>query len=194
MIEEINVIITGETLAEKIGKILSKHEISHLILPHCTGFPLREDVLEFIGIREPEKNIMVFKCSQEKNKVILSYILKYHNKKNNGIMFKIMEDTMESEVQLFVGIVNAGQGENLADMIRKECQAGATICDARGCGAETKEFLGLRINSNKEIVLSAMPSSQAIKMKKVIKDHFEDLNSDITTFMLPITEFNKLHQ
>ena len=194
MKEEINIIITGESLASKIGKVLKKHSISHYILPHCEGFPLREDVLEFMGIKEPEKNILAFRCNAEKNKVILSYILKYHNKKNNGIMFKILEENMETEVQLFVGIVNAGQGENLADIIRKECKAGATICDARGSGADVKEFLGLRINSNKEIVISAMPTAQAAKMKTLIKSSFDSLNSDITHFTLPITEFNKLHQ
>ena len=194
MNNEINMIITGESLAEKISKVLEKHDITHLIMPHCTGFPLRENVLEFIGVREPEKNIIIFKCNQEKHKVILSYILKYHNKKNNGIMFKILEENMDTEIKLFVGIVNAGQGENLAELIRKECQAGATICDARGCGANTKEFLGMRINSNKEMVISAMPTTQANKMKKLIKDNFENIETDITTFTLPITEFNKLHQ
>lgn len=189
----INIIITGRKLGQKLEKLLARRKISNILMPKCTGYPLRDNILEFMGLVEEDKTLIAYVCNEETNKVVLSYILKYHNKKNNGIMFKILEDYMETDTKLFVGIVNAGKAEKLTDIIRKECGAGATICDAVGSGANSANFLGMRINSNKEVVLSVMPAFQVAKMKKLIKDNFDDGETDVVSFVLPVAEFNKLH-
>ena len=187
-------IITTEQIAEKLFDLLKSLEINYLVLPNCKGMTADSNFMEFIGFAENKRAVICFKCDKENKRVILKHILSFYNKANNGVMFTILgDDEMETENKMFVAIINAGQGEKVADLIRKNCQSGATIFDARGGGADSNEFLGMQINSNKEIVFSVMPENFISIIKKAVKQEFENANTDLITFTLDITDFNKLH-
>lgn len=192
----LTIIISSDFIANKISELLSKKEINHYILPKCRGATIKFNVLEFLGFTDTKRTTLLFKSREELKRLILKFILKYYNKKNNGIMFSVPigEYNMDYENQVFFGIVNAGKGEKLADIIRQECQAGSTIFDARGRGVEDQSFMGMQIGSNKEVVVSVMRKEQISKIKKSIKDNFEEENTDIVSFFLPVTDFNMLYQ
>ncbi|MDD4815988.1 MAG: hypothetical protein PHQ62_02505 [Clostridia bacterium] len=187
-------LITTETIAEKIFDLLKSLEINFMVFPNCKGYTTNTNFLDFIGFAENKRVAIIFQTSEENRRVILKNILANYNKPNNGIMFTILgDDEMETENKMFVAIINAGQGEKVADIIRKECQSGVTIFDARGGGADFNEFMGMQINSNKEIVFSVMRNEFIAKIKKVLKDQFNDANTDLVTFAINVNDFNKLH-
>lgn len=189
------IIITGKSMARRISELLQRRKIPHMLLSKCKGISLKFNLLEYLGFVEVKKTILLFQCDELIKKVILKFILKYFNKKNNGIMFSVRGDRkMKLENSMFIAIVNAGKAEKITDLIRQTCQAGSTIIDGRGSGANATKFMGVEIDSNKEIVLSVMPNKQIRLIKKTIKKEFAMESTDIVSFSVPIDDFNKLHQ
>ena len=110
-------------------------------------------------------------------------------------MFALQNEGDEmSENVLFVAIVNMGKSEKVIEVIRKTAMAGATVLDARGNGFETEEFFGVEIGTGKEVVLSALAKAHLPALKKAIMQEFDQENTDVVQFALPITNFSKLHQ
>ena len=66
--------------------------------------------------------------------------------------------------------------------------------DARGNGLNTEEFFGVEIGSAKEVVISAIPQSFQSAIESGVKNAFKEENSDVVSFVLPISNFDKLHQ
>lgn len=189
----INIIITGDELAEKVEQRLIAHELKFLRITKCRGYSNKFNFWEFVGAAETKKTVLVFSASKLKARAISRFILKYYDYKNNGIMFAIEECEMNQSV-LYVAIVNMGKGEKVVEVIRKSVGAGATVVDARGSGENAEEFFGTPIGSGKEIVLSAIPQNHLDALKKAIKTAFMEETTDVVSFALPITDFNKLHQ
>lgn len=190
----INIIITGDGLAEKIEDLLTAHEVEFLRLVKCRGFSNKNNFWEFVGVAETKKTLLAFSAGKLKASAVARFITKYYDQKNNGIMFAIdMEEEMKENV-LYVAIVNMGKGEKVVDIVRDVAGAGATILDARGSGENTEEFFGTPIGSGKEVVLSAFPQIHIATVKKTVRTAFEDETTDVVSFVVPITDFNKLHQ
>ena len=192
--KNINIIITGDELAEDLNKLFDKHKIKYLKFSKCRGFSCKFSVMEFLGAQDTKKTMLAFQASETKAKTISRFIRKYFNYKNNGIMFALNGESEVSENILYIAIVNSGKGEKVVDVIRKNAFAGATILDARGNGLNTEEFFGVEIGSAKEVVLSAIPQNFQSAVENSVKNEFKDENSDVVSFVLPISNFDKLHQ
>lgn len=79
---------------------------------------------------------------------------------------------MESSDQikaLFI-VVNAGYTDTIMDIVRTEGVGGATIINARGEGVHHESFLGITIDSEKEIILTIVDSAKAKQIMKAIKE------------------------
>lgn len=61
---------------------------------------------------------------------------------------------------LFI-IVNAGYSVLVTDLLRDNGAGGATILNARGAGAKHEVFMGITIDTEKEIVLSVVTAQVA---------------------------------
>ncbi|MBR2052870.1 MAG: hypothetical protein IJ959_01805 [Clostridia bacterium] len=190
----INIIITGDELAEKLQGHLQAHELKFLRISKCRGYSNKFNFWEFVGAAETKKTMLMFSAGKLKSNAISRFILKYYDQKNNGIMFAIDQECEMKESVLYVFIVDMGKSEKVADVIRKTAGSGATVIDARGSGENAEEFFGTPIGSGKEIVLSAIAHKHLDGVKKAIKTAFMDETSDVVSFVIPITDFNKLHQ
>ena len=190
----INIIITGDELAEKVEQRLIAHKLKFLRLTKCRGYSNKFNFWEFVGAAETKKTVLMFSAGKLKAGAISRFILKYYDYKNNGIMFAIDQEGEMKESVLYVAIVDMGKGEKVVEVIRKSAAAGATVVDARGSGENAEEFFGTPIGSGKEIVLSAIPQKHLAGLKKAVKTAFADETTDVVSFALPITDFNKLHQ
>ena len=101
---------------------------------------------------------------------------------------------MQVKNKMLVCVVNNGYGEKVADILRKEGPCGATILSGRGSGVDFETFMGMSLESDREIIVSVMPAKLYPKMKKSLKDAFVDDATDVVCFSLPITNFDKLHK
>lgn len=191
--KKINLIITGHGLADELEKYFSNKNIKCLFIPNCMGYSAKFHLPEYLGFTETKKCIIAFQSTITQTKAIKRFIIKFFDKKNNGIMFSLNGDIEMDKNLLYVAIVNSGFGEKCADIIRNSAHVGATVIDARGKGINTEELFGIQINSGKDIVFSVMPSELITGVKRKIKYAFNKVDTDVVSFVLPVSDFSKLH-
>jgi nitrogen regulatory protein PII len=74
------------------------------------------------------------------------------------------------ELKALYIIVNAGFSAEVVEIARAHGSTGATIINARGSVAKPKTILGITIDTEKEIVLSVVEKSVAVKIAEAIKE------------------------
>ena len=74
------------------------------------------------------------------------------------------------ELKALYIIVNAGFSAEVVEIARSHGSTGATIINARGSVAKPKTILGITIDTEKEIVLSVVEKSVAVKIAEAIKE------------------------
>ena len=79
-----------------------------------------------------------------------------------------MENT-DNIKALFI-VVNAGFADEVIDLARAAGASGATIINARGEGALHKSFLGITIDSAKEMILSLVDKDTSEKIMASVKE------------------------
>jgi len=67
-------------------------------------------------------------------------------------------------------IVNAGFADEIVEIARNQGAGGATILHARGEGQKQKTILGITIDTEKEMVLSVVDGSLALKIMEAVKE------------------------
>ncbi len=79
---------------------------------------------------------------------------------------------MESSDQfkaLFI-VVNAGYTDEIMDIVRAEGAGGATVINARGEGAHHESFMGITVDSEKEIILTIVDTPMSKRIMTAIKE------------------------
>ncbi len=74
------------------------------------------------------------------------------------------------ELKALYVIVNAGFASEIVDIARELGSGGATILNARGSAARPETFLGITIDSEKEIVLSVVPKETADRIMAAVRE------------------------
>ena len=75
-----------------------------------------------------------------------------------------------SELKALYIIVNAGFSEEVIEITRKLGSTGATIINARGSLSKPKTFLGITVDTEKEIILTIVEKETAINITEQIKE------------------------
>ncbi|MEA4869524.1 MAG: P-II family nitrogen regulator [Christensenella sp.] len=70
---------------------------------------------------------------------------------------------------LFI-IVNAGYADAIMELVRAEGASGATILNARGEGARHESFLGITVDSEKEIIMTIVDAETAKRITATMKE------------------------
>ena len=70
---------------------------------------------------------------------------------------------------LFI-IINAGYADELVNLLRETGARGATILNSRGEGLQHESFMGITIDSEKELILSVVDEDTAEKAMSIIKE------------------------
>ena len=93
----------------------------------------------------------------------------------------------EKDVKALFIIVNAGFAEGVLDIARQNGSRGATIMNARGEGFQHKSFLGITIDTEKELILSVNEVAVAEKVMAAIQEKAGvDTPAHAICFMMPI--------
>ena len=74
-----------------------------------------------------------------------------------------------SETKALFVVVNAGFSAEVMDIAREAGAKGATIMNARGEGAAHKSFMGITVDSEKEILMMLIDRDTAKKIMAAIK-------------------------
>ena len=75
---------------------------------------------------------------------------------------------MEDMKALFI-TVNSGFSEEVIDLAHEKGARGATILNARGVGLNIEKFMGITIDSEREIILSLVDGETAEKIMEAVK-------------------------
>ena len=70
---------------------------------------------------------------------------------------------------LFI-IVNAGYTDAIMELVRAEGASGATILNARGEGAKVESFLGITVDSEKEMIMTIVDKETAKRITTAMKE------------------------
>ena len=70
---------------------------------------------------------------------------------------------------LFI-IVNAGHVDDVMDIVRTVGVLGATIINSRGNGSRHEVFMGITVDSEKEVVLCIVSEETAIKAMEALRE------------------------
>ncbi len=73
------------------------------------------------------------------------------------------------ELKALYVIVNAGFSQEIIDIARSVGATGSTVLNARGSVANPQTIFGITIDTEKEIVLSVLEKSIAIKVMEEVK-------------------------
>lgn len=81
--------------------------------------------------------------------------------------------TMEQQAQMkaLLILVNAGHAGRVVEVARAAGAHGATILNARGEGAEHKVFMGITVDSEKEIILCLVDRPTAEAVMDAVREH-----------------------
>ncbi len=78
-------------------------------------------------------------------------------------------DGLDNLKALFI-VVNAGYTDTIMDIVRSEGAGGATVINARGEGARHELFLGITVESEKEIIMTVVEMETARRIMTAIKE------------------------
>ena len=79
-----------------------------------------------------------------------------------------MEPTIPMKTLIMV--VNAGFAEEVIELARGEGARGATILNARGEGARHESFLGITVDTEKELVMCVVDAGTSEKAMAAVKE------------------------
>lgn len=140
--------------------------------------------------KEHKRSLIFFQC--EKISKIKDYVKNqlHFEEGNTGIMITFKGGNMKKNYQLVVTIVSAGFSDEVMNKARECGATGGTIMDGRGTGAKQASFMGMQIDSQKEIVICVVPDDIANQMvKNITKFIKEDENVSGICFGLPVSEY-----
>ena len=78
-------------------------------------------------------------------------------------------DSSDQIKALFI-VVNAGYTDSIMDIVREEGAGGATVINARGEGARHESFMGITVDSEKEIILTIVDTPTSKRIMAAIKE------------------------
>lgn len=100
-----------------------------------------------------------------------------------------MENSKETSYQALHIITNAGYGDSVVAIARQAGAAGATIMSARGEGARHEVFMGITLNTEKEVVLLLVSHQVAEKVMLAVKEKAgRTTPAHSICYTLPVTE------
>lgn len=99
-----------------------------------------------------------------------------------------------NEIKALFIIVNAGFAETAIEIARENGAGGATIINARGSGHIHKSFMGITVDTEKEMVLTLVEKAKADRIVAAIKER-AGFNSPINgiCFMMPVDQMTGLN-
>lgn len=181
----------------KVCELYTENGVPLHLITHGHG-SAASDILDYLGIGETKKGVIISVSTKNVAKCIFNELLSKMNfdKPGTGIAFTVSlssasnflssvcgkyeitqegdEDDMPNcDYELIITIVTKGNFNSVMDSAKEAGATGGTMVHARGLGTkEAVKFLGITIQPEKDLVLIIAPKSkkQAI-MESIVKDN-----------------------
>lgn len=187
-------VIINSGLASKVVKHAKKSGVTGATVLLGTG-TIKSSVLEFLGINESRKEVVLMAADKETTKITLESLNKKFQfyKANHGVAFStpikniigsksIKCDDIKrrgekmAEYNVIFTIVDRGNGSRVIDSANSAGSRGATILHGRGSGIhETSKVFGMEIEPEKEVIMMISPSELT---EAIVSSINKELNVD----------------
>ena len=175
---------------KKLNKICSKYKLSFNTLVHADG-TASEGILNFLGLRKTEKNLLLSIISSYEEKEIMSYLKNEFkiNEIGKGIAFtvplssssKYVLETFqekkgekmekESKYHLIITIANEGYADIIMNVAKRNGANGGTLIKGRGIGGKGSfKLFNVTVEPEKDIILIVCTNEEKNKIMKAILD------------------------
>ena len=175
---------------KKLNKICSKYKLSFNTVVHADG-TASEGILNFLGLRKTEKNLLLSIISSYEEKEIMSYLKDEFkiNEIGKGIAFtvplssssKYVLETFqekkgekmekESKYHLIITIANEGYADKIMNVAKRNGANGGTLIKGRGIGGKGSfKLFNLTVEPEKDIILIVCTNEEKNKIMKAILD------------------------
>ena len=175
---------------KKLNKICSKYKLSFNTLVHADG-TASEGILNFLGLRKTEKNLLLSIISSYEEKEIIIYLKNEFkiNEIGKGIAFtvplssssKYVLETFqekkgekmekESKYHLIITIANEGYADIIMNVAKRNGANGGTLIKGRGIGGKGSfKLFNVTVEPEKDIILIVCTNEEKNKIMKAILD------------------------
>ena len=175
---------------KKLNKICSKYKLSFNTIVHADG-TASEGILNFLGLRKTEKNLLLSIISSYEEKEIMSYLKNEFkiNEIGKGIAFtvplssssKYVLETFqekkgekmekESKYHLIITIANEGYADKIMNVAKRNGANGGTLIKGRGIGGKGSfKLFNVTVEPEKDIILIVCTNEEKNKIMKAILD------------------------
>lgn len=175
---------------KKLNKICSKYKLPFNTLVHAEG-TASEGILNFLGLRKTEKNLLLSIISSYEEKEIMSYLKNDFkiNEIGKGIAFtvplssssKYVLETFqekkgekmekESKYHLIITIANEGYADKIMNVAKRNGANGGTLIKGRGIGGKGSfKLFNVTVEPEKDIIIIVCTNEEKNKIMKAILD------------------------
>lgn len=198
--------------ADKVSQLYLKNSVPLNLITHGHG-SATSDILDYLGIGETKKGVIVSLATSKAAKCILNKLDSEMNfdKPGTGIAFTVplssasnflssicVKSEIENkevdnymygcEYELIMTIVTKGNFNDVMDAAKSAGATGGTLIHARGLGTEeAAKFLGITIQPEKDLVMIIAPkkNKQSI-MEAIVKKAGLSTDGKGISFSLPV--------
>lgn len=196
---KILITIVNRGMAENVSAFLNRKypQVSFLAMGEGTA---SSEIMDLLGLDSAEKDVVLSLVGEHEMQAMLSEISgkKFMKSAGAGIAFTIAlngigslmhaalthdapedkEDKVENNknndaFSVVVAITDPGYSDQIMDLARGAGARGGTVIYSRGIGHDDAgKFLGINIQSEKELVLILTPAEGRVEIMKAINDGF----------------------
>lgn len=175
----------SSTLLDYLGLETNEKAIFFAVVTKETWNTLKKQLYYKMRIDVPGQGIaFLIPLSSIGGKKVLQYLTAEQN-----IAIEEESTLKNTDHELLITIANAGHIETIMRAARSANAAGGTVIHAKGTGAkQARQFLGISIAEEKEIILIVVKSDQKNDIMKAIMEHAgTQTSAAAVTFSLPVT-------
>lgn len=211
-------IITQRELSQRYMDFLHEHDVAAIFETPCHG-TARQSLLDVLGVEKTAKSLLLTMTSAERAAKLMRGMVRTLgiDMAGNGIAVSVpvgsvggancmryltekqdiiinggtgMNERREYPYSLLVAIAERGSVDMVMDAARAAGAGGGTVIHAKGTGTEfTKQFFGISIAAEKELVLIVTRSEQKNDIMRAIMDKAGmQTDAHAAVFSLPVDD------
>lgn len=156
----------------------------------------RHNLLDMLGLENKERSLFIFNAKKNQDQIIKEKIQSLEDKHSFLVKFQGERsfNMEQSSNRLIVTVITAGFADIIIDTAKQCGETGSTTISGKGVGANYSSFLGVSLDSEKDVVLIVSNTERykntINQIKKAILK-LENAKEKGICFALPVTDFEK---
>lgn len=184
---QITTIIVKKSLEAKVLNFLKSIQVENIFVTYAKGM-----AKNIFCLGDETKSCISFSChsTNELDEFLKSEIRL--EEKNTGIKFEFGEvkQQMKTKFEAVITIINEGYSDTVMEIARANGVTGGSIIQGKGTGDKQQSFLGMNIDSGKEVIINIVPKTiSANVVEKIVQYVTENKTVSGICFAFPISNF-----